>query len=209
MNITWHGNSFFRITTQKDKNSLVEIVTNPFSKETGLKPAKLKADILLLTNKSFLDSSDNITGDFFEISIPGEYEVKDVFVHALANKNQDLIHIIESEDIRICFLGELKEKELTAEELETIGAVDILMIPVGGTSTINSKEASQIVAQVEPKIVIPMSYQIPGLKEKKEKINDFLKTMGVDLKESLAKFSIKKKDISTEQGVKIIVLDYK
>jgi L-ascorbate metabolism protein UlaG (beta-lactamase superfamily) len=209
MNITWHGNSLVRVTTQKDKNNSVEVVIDPFSKETGIKPTKTKADILLVSNQKALDSVDNVSGDFFLISSPGEYEVKDVFVHALRHDQDKLIFIIEAEDIILCYLGEIKNKELNAQELEEIGNVDILVIPTGGQSTINSKEAAQIMAQIEPRIVVPINYKIPGIKEKKESVEEFLKIAGASSKEKVPKLSIKKKDISLEGERQIIVLDCK
>jgi len=208
MNISWHGNSLLRITAQKEKNNAVEIVINPFSKETGIKPVKVKADILLVSNKKSLTATDNVSGDYFLVSSPGEYEVKDVFVQAVKQK-EELIFVIEAENITLCYLGETKEKELSPEELEQIGNVDILVTPVGGGSTINSKEAAGIISQIEPRIVIPINYKIPGLKEKKETVEEFLKVIGAGSKEKMSKFSIKKKDISAEGETEFIVLDCK
>jgi L-ascorbate metabolism protein UlaG (beta-lactamase superfamily) len=209
MNISWHGNSLFRITAQKDKNSSVEIVLNPFSKETGIKPIKTKADILLVSNKKALESAENVSGDYFLISSPGEYEVKNVFVHGFKHSEDEMLFIIEAEDITLCYLGDLKDKDLTPEELEEIGNVDILIIPTGGGSTIDSKEAARIVSQIEPKIVIPMNYKTPDLKEKKETVEDFLKVVGIKAKEKTVKFSIKKKDISSEKEIDFVVLESK
>ena len=77
---------------------------------------------------------------------------------------ENTIYTIETEDLKLCHLGDLGQKELTADQLEKIGEVDILMIPVGGIYTISSKEAPKIMAQIEPKIIIPMHYQVPKLK---------------------------------------------
>ena len=62
--------------------------------------------------------------------------------------------------------GRLGQTKLTNEQLEIIDEVDILMIPVGGIYTIDGEEAAEIVNQIEPKIVIPMHYKIPGLNVK-------------------------------------------
>jgi L-ascorbate metabolism protein UlaG (beta-lactamase superfamily) len=100
----------------------------------------------------------------------------------------------------------LGQKELTEEQVEKIGNIDILMIPVGGVYTISSKEAAKIISQIEPKIVIPMHYQIPKLKIKLEGLDKFLKTMGVKSPEILNKLTIKKKDVP-EEGMEIKVLN--
>ena len=82
---------------------------------------------------------------------------------------------------------------------------DILMIPAGGVYTIAAAEAIKVMAQVEPKITIPMHYQIPELKIKLLGIDKFLKGLGIKKLEPLPKLSIKKKDLSSEEA-KIIVL---
>jgi len=209
MNITWHGNSLFRILVQKDRNGSVDIATNPFSKETGLKPGKMKADILLLSNEKFLPFSKDVSGEPFLVSSPGEYEIKEVFIRGIGPKNGEILYVVEAEGINICFLGEIKEKELKAEEIDMIGDIDILMIPVGGGTTIDSKGAAQIIAQIEPRIVVPMNYKVPGLKEKKESVEAFLKAMGLNSREKTAKLSIKKKDISPEGETEVIILECK
>ena len=111
--------------------------------------------------------------------------------------------------MRICHLGDLKQKELTSWQIEKIGDIDILMIPVGGTYTISSREAPKIISQIDPKIVIPMHYQIPKLnlpaKKRLEGVDKFLKTMGKKSIESQDKLLAKKKDLP-EDGMKIVVL---
>ena len=80
------------------------------------------------------------------------------------------------------------------------------MLPIGGVYTISTEEAIKIMSQIEPKITIPMHYQIPKLKIKLDSLDKFLKTMGIKKIEPLPKLSIKKKDFSGEE-VKIIVLN--
>ena len=101
--------------------------------------------------------------------------------------------------MRLCHLGDLGQKELTPEQLEKIGDIDILMIPVGGNYTIGSEEATKIISQIEPRIVIPMHYDLPKLKVKLEGVEKFLKAMGVKSLEPLPKFSVKKKDLPEEE----------
>ena len=79
------------------------------------------------------------------------------------------------------------------------------MIPMGGTYTISAKEAPKIMAQIEPKITIPMHYAVPKLKIKLDPLDKFLKTFGIKNLESMKKLSIKKKDLPPEEA-KIIIL---
>ncbi len=208
MNITWHGQSFFRISTQKDKN-IVEVAIEPYTKDIGLNPPKVKADILIVSN-SKLDQKTfpNIDGSPFLVSFPGEYEIKDVFIQGFAENSATTFYFIEVEGIRMCHLGKLSQKEMTPDQLELLGNVDILFVPIGGGDIIEAKDAAKIVAQIGPKIVVPMNYKILGLKDKLEGLDEFLKVMGVEAKEGLAKLSIKQKDLPSDEEKKadIVVL---
>ena len=215
MQIIWHGQSCFQIVARREKNNQVSIVIDPFSEEVGLRVPKLEADILLITHGHYDHNNIKaVSGGPFLISGPGEYEVKEVYIRGIHSwhdekqgspKSENTIYTIEAEDLKLCHLGDLGQKELTADQLEKIGEIDILMIPVGGIHTISSREAPGIMAQIEPKIIIPMHYQVPKLKIKLDGLDKFLKTMGIKSIESLNKLSIKKKELSEEE-IKIIVL---
>ncbi|MFH1582422.1 MAG: MBL fold metallo-hydrolase [bacterium] len=216
MNINWHGQSCFSITSSKGKGENINIVIDPFDESTGLRVPKMEADVLLTTH----DHKDHnnvkaVSGSPFLINGPGEYEVKEVFIQGIQSYHDEssgkdrgvnTIYTIETEDIKICHLGDLGQKELTPEQVEEIGEIDILMIPVGGNFTISAKEAGKIMSQLEPSIVIPMHYSISKLKIKLDSIDAFLKAVGVKKPEALAKLSIKKKDLIPEEA-KIIVLN--
>lgn len=211
MNITWKGQSCFQISSSQVKNGSISIVIDPFSKEIGLKVPKLQADILLVTH----DHSDHnnikaVLGDPFIIEGPGEYDIKGVFVHGISashgGKEETSIYILETEGLRLCHLGDLNQKELSPEQLEKIGNIDILMIPIGGTYTIDAKEAIKIMSQIEPKIIIPMHYKIGKLNIKLDGLDKFLKALGIKSLQSLDKLSVKKKDLSGEEA-KIITLN--
>jgi len=215
MKIVWHGHSCFKIIAQKNKDTKVSIVIDPFSKEIGLKLPKLEADILLITH----DHSDHnnvkaVSGNPFFITGPGEYDVKGVFVQGFSafhddasgkDRGQTTIYKIEAEDISICHLGDLGQKELSPDQVEKINGIDILMVPIGGKYTISAKDALKIMSQIEPKIIIPMHYSLPKLKIKIAGIDEFLKTLGLKSIEPLPHLLIKKKDLSDEEA-KVVVL---
>ena len=217
MQIIWHGQSCFQIIASRGKNNQVLIVIDPFSEEIGLKLPKLEADILL-TSHNHPDHNNvrGIGGAPFLISGPGEYEIKEVYIQGIHSWHdeeggqklgENTIYTIEVEDLKLCHLGGFGQRELSASQLEKIGNVDILMIPVGGVSTIDSKVAQKIISQIEPKIIIPMHYELPRLKAKAklEGLDKFLKIMGVKQIEPLNKLLIKKKDLSEEE-MRIVVL---
>jgi len=216
MNITWYGQSCFQISSNQGRNNHVSIIIDPFGGDIGLKlPRKLEADIVLVSHDHFDHNNIKaVSGLPLVIKGPGEYEIKGVFVQGIpgfhdnsqgAERGNVTIYTIEVEGMRICHLGDLGQKELSSDQLDKIGEVDILMIPVGGIYTIDAGEAIKVMAQIEPKITIPMHYQIPKLKIKLGGIDKFLKALGIKSLEPLPKLSIKKKDISSEEA-KIIVL---
>lgn len=215
MQIIWKGQSCFQITSSEGKNNHVNIVIDPFDETIGLRLPKLEADILLVTHQHHDHNNVKaVSGNPFLIQGPGEYEIKEVYIEGLSSFHDDssgkekglnTIYTIEAEDIRICHLGDLGQKELTSEQLEKIGEIDILMIPVGGVYTIGVKEAVRIMSQIEPNIIIPMHYQIPKLKLKLDGVDKFLKTMGIKSISPLPKLSIKKKDILSEEA-KVVIL---
>ncbi|NIT03943.1 MBL fold metallo-hydrolase, partial [Candidatus Saccharibacteria bacterium] len=79
-----------------------------------------------------------------------------------AKRGGNTIYVISLDGMRLAHLGDLGHK-LTEAQLEEVNGADILMIPAGGTYTIDAKEAVEVVGQIEPKIVIPMHYQLPSL----------------------------------------------
>ncbi len=215
MQIVWKGHSCFQITVGQNKNGQVNIVTDPYDETIGLKLPKLEADILLVSHEHHDHNNIKaVSGNPFLISGPGEYEVKEVFIQGIPSfhdqtegkeRGINTIYTIEAEDIRVCHLGDFGQKELTSEQVEKIGSVDILMIPVGGVYTISAKEAIKVMSQLEPGIIIPMHYSFPKLKLKLEGVDKLLKAMGIKSLEAINKLSIKKKDISLEEA-KVVVL---
>jgi len=189
MKISWYGQSLFHISSR------------------------------LLSGNKENHNLGSIKNDFFLIDNPGEYEVKGVFIEGIPTfnfKNEkaensekffdgNTIYTIEVDDIKICHLGNIKQKELKEDQLEKIGMVDILMVPVGGEDTLTAKEAISIIGQIEPGIIIPMQYAVPKLKMKLDKVDDFLKLSKVEDLKPIEKLVIKKSEIDSEQP-KIITL---
>jgi len=210
MQIFWHGQTCFKIVIQNGKNGNVVVLIDPFDKETGLKPPRIEADILLFAGEEKKPAPENV----FSVTGPGEYDVKGIYIRgfpALSRKDNgrpagaSAIYTIEGEDIKICHLGKISSAEIGSKDFEQIGDVDILMLPVGGSDAIDAKEAIKIMSQIEPKITIPMYYKVPGLKAKLDDLEKFLRSLGVKKMEQFDKLSIKKKDLSEDEA-KIFIL---
>jgi hypothetical protein len=215
MNISWRGLSCFSISHKFDSND-VTLVTDPYSKEVGLFQQKLEADIVTLSNQGEELSTDKVVGVSGDVEpiyfdIPGEYETKKVFitgVPTVSGEGKESFHNtifhFDFDDISIVHLGNLKSK-LSVEQIDQIGDVDILLIPVGGHNTLNAVEAAEVVRQIEPRIVIPMHYKIDGVKTDLDDESRFIKEMGGKF-EKLPRLKIFKKDMP-EDMIKVIVLE--
>ena len=204
MQIHYFGLSSFKITTRE-----ATIITDPFDKKTGLTPPRGSADILILSEKNnpFYSATSGISGEIFRVEDPGEYDLKKVTVTGIPLKQDDRwvsAFLIESEDIKILNLSHIKNFNMKDDELESLGEINVLIVPVGGESVLDSTTAAKITEQINPNIVIPSHYAIPGLTEKLSEASNFVKIMGGS-SESIDKLILKKMELSGD-GVKVIIL---
>lgn len=211
MQIQWLGQSCFKIQAKSPLGETT-IITDPYSDDCGLKLPRLSADIVTISHEH-KDHSDlskikgvEETQSPFVIKGPGEYEIKSVFVRGLPSSHDNehgqtlganVIYVIRAEGITLVHLGDLGQKELSPDQLEFIEEADILLVPVGDKYTLNGAEAANLVSQIEPRIVIPMHYKIPGLKIDLDQADKFIKEMG-NHKEEMDKLKITKKDLPQE-----------
>jgi L-ascorbate metabolism protein UlaG (beta-lactamase superfamily) len=205
MQIQYFGLSSFKITTKE-----ATIITDPFHKDSGLTPPRGAADILMLAQKNskLYSSNSGISGEHFDVTDPGDYDVKGVSISGFPLKQEDkyvTVFLIESEDIRILNLTHIKDWNMKESEIEELGEIDILILPVGGNTVISASQASKIVNEIEPKIVIPSHYKMGDLILDLDSVDKFIKEMG-GKKEETDKLTVKKKDLQ-EEGTKVVVLE--
>lgn len=209
MDISYIGHSSFKIRTKS-----ATVITDPFDPaSTGIKFPPQEADIVTISH----DHADHnylekISGYKKVVAGPGEYEIMGISIIGISTFHDDkegsergknTIYVYESEGLRIVHLGDLGHA-LSESQIEALGEVDILMIPVGGVYTIGPKEASDLVSAVEPYFVIPMHFG----GDKLQPLEAFLKEVGQE-GEKMSKFSIKKMDIEENQNTKVVVLENK
>jgi len=216
MEVTYLGHSSFKF-----RGKSVTVVTDPYDPEyVGLKYPKTEADIVTVSH----DHPDHnfisiVGGGPFVISQPGEYEIKGVSIFGFssyhddkqgAERGKNIIYLIEVDGFRICHLGDLGER-LSSELIEEIGTADILCIPVGGKVTLGTNEAVELTAQIEPSIVLPMHFNLPGINQKifgdLNPVDEFLSKMEVEDKTVLDKLSISKDKLPEE--TKVVILERK
>lgn len=210
MDISWHGQACFKI-----KAKSATILIDPFDPtKTGLKsPKDLSADMVLKTH-DHPDHNyfDELVGDPVQISGPGEYEVKGVSIVGVSTfhdktegseRGKNTVYNLQVDGLSIVHLGDLGHL-LTENQIASIGNTDILMIPVGGFYTIDAKEAAEVVAQLEPSVILPMHYSIDGHNPNLTGVEPFLKEMGIENISPLPKLSITKDKLPDEPQVVVL-----
>ncbi|HOM33222.1 MAG TPA: MBL fold metallo-hydrolase [Candidatus Paceibacterota bacterium] len=210
MSIEWFGEGCFKIT---ETGNHFSILTELPSKESGLSIPRHKADVFLSVFSKLSDSLFNEEKkDWFIIKNAGEYELKGNFIYGMVlNIEKELVkslYKIRIENIKIGYLGKIKDKEMTPEVGNFLADIDIMILPIGGDDVLSIEKAVETIKQIEPKIVIPMYYKIPQLKIKRNEVETFLKKAEIKLVEqNLEKFSVKSKDLENwGEETKIITL---
>ena len=166
MDLTWLGHACFRLRGRD-----VTILTDPYEAAgLGYPPLATSANVVTISNDHPHHAGlSSVQGRPQVLRGPGEYEIggalvwgvrtsrpKDGAVPGAAAKNTAFI--VQLEELTICHLGDLAQAPLTPEELAHIKDADVLLVPVGGNCTINATQAAEVVAQVEPKVIVPMHY---------------------------------------------------
>lgn len=204
MHISWLGHAAFKITT-KDTT----IAIDPFD-GIGLRMSSFNANLLLMTNASKEHSNQKaIRGKPFVVTGPGEYEVHGVFVYGVAEDNRQkdpmTLYMLEVDGVKVAHLGAIKQTNLKENQLDIISDVDVLLIPVGNPDSLTPEQAAKLIAQIEPRIVVPMSYKVTGLKKKSGTLDAFLNEMGVTKPQKIDKLKITQKDLPQEETQFIIL----
>jgi L-ascorbate metabolism protein UlaG (beta-lactamase superfamily) len=176
------------------------------------KPLRAKADIVTISQlgNPVHGHIDAIQGEPFVIDHPGEFELKGIYVQGVAvpmkdPKKSTTIFWLDVEGMRVVHLGNL-ETMLSADVLEKMDGVDILMLPVGG-SGLELKQAVKLVNDIEPRVVIPMHYAQEGVNigTKLGSVSAFLKEMGASNVKPIDRMLFKKKDLPDAEDTQVIV----
>ena len=212
MDITWYGHSCFRLA----ERGMATVVCDPFDSETvGYEPLKLKADIVTSSHDApghnYLSA---VKGYSHAITGPGEFEIGSVFITGVqmdglgkkaAEKPRNTLYVFDYMGITVAHLGDLRSVP-PQTEIEALGTVHVVLVPVGGGSGLNAAKAAEIVSLLEPNIVIPMHYYTPAAKVQLDRLDKFLKEMGLHEAESVPSLKVTKNSLPDE--TKVIVLDY-
>ncbi len=212
MVISWYGQACFKLQSGQKT-----IIIDPFDKKIGLTPPSVNAEVVLVTHSHYDHNNTGIIrGNPSIVDGPGEYEYHDIHIKGIDsyhdnNKGKErgtnTIYLIQYEGLRVAHMGDLGQQDLTEEQIERLGILDVLFIPVGGFYTINGKEASDIVKTLQPRIAVPMHYKIPNLTiDELEPINSFVDSMNAQGVEAQDKLTIKSvKSNPEEQRTEVFI----
>lgn len=206
MDIQFHGANCITLGVKQARVVIDDNLT-----ELGGKSVTKPGDIVLQTGESKV----NTTGAKIVIDQPGEYEVSGIHIYGIEarahmdeeGKKSATMYKVLAEDLRILVVGHIYPN-LTDAQLERIGMVDIMIIPVGGNGyTLDGVGALKLVKEVEPKLVIPTHYEDKGINYPmpQQPLESALKGLAMEAKETVAKLKIKPADIA--EGTHLVVLE--
>lgn len=208
MELQYFGANCIRITTKKANIIIDDVVgDNPKS------PAK-SGDIVLSTDGSNGKVDQDVK---LVINQPGEYEVADTSILGIparayggeAKSLNNTIFKIENEDVKLAVIGNI-HPGLTDSQLELLGEVDVVVIPVGNNeTTLSASNALTIIKNIEPYVVIPTYFADQKTKYEKpvSTLGDALKDLGMEVNETVPKIKLKSANFVEGDTIKLIVLE--
>lgn len=190
------------------------LIVDPKLSIVGLKDLKKPDSIEVATEERFAVNSDESR---VVITTPGDYGVADFDIHGIAAQRHldasdsellSTMYRIETGDIRVGVIGNIYES-LNDEQIEELGVLDVLIVPIGGNGyTLDAVGAVKLIGKIGPKIIIPVHYADPGLKYEvpQNELEEFIKELGAP-SETVAKLKLKAASITSEDQLKIVVIE--
>lgn len=201
--------SYFGVGCVKISGKQVDIVCDPYDEKSGLGKIKTSSDVVLVSG--YEPGVNGVSGML--IDGPGEYEVKGAMITGIPARlhideagDRGTIYSIIVDGLNVAFLGNITP-ELSDKQVEGLGQVDVLVVPVGGHGlTLDSVAAAAMVSRLEPKYVVPThyddgktTYPMP-----QELLAKFLSEVGATNVEPITKLKLSSKEMPTETTVVIL-----
>lgn len=205
MELTFYGANCLRLAARK-----AQIVVDDNLASLGLKTVTKPTDISLRTNKVFPQHPEAV----FSAEMPGEYEISGVVIRGIAARGHmdeegtknAVIYTVQADDTKVAILGHIYP-QLSEDQLEAIGLVDVAVVPVGGNGyTLDGAGALNVIKQIEPKVVIPTHYADRAIRYEvpQAELSEAVKNLGMEISETVDKYKIKPADLS--DTTRLIVL---
>jgi L-ascorbate metabolism protein UlaG (beta-lactamase superfamily) len=219
MEITWYGHSCFRLT----ERSYATVVTDPYdSRSIGYDSLRLRSDIVTVSHDApGHNNTEAVKGTSHVIDGAGEFEIGGVFITGVQTdgsgsgkkrskkeneaSGRNTIYVFDYDGITVAHLGDLREVP-TQSEIESLGTINVALVPVGGGGGLNAAKAAEVISLIEPNLVIPMHYSTPAAKLSLDSLNKFIKEMGLSKTETQPSLKVTRSGLPNETHV--VVLDY-
>jgi L-ascorbate metabolism protein UlaG (beta-lactamase superfamily) len=211
VDLSWLGHACFRLRGRD-----ATILTDPYEGDGwGYPPLAVSANIVTISNDHPHHAGVSaVEGRPHVLRGPGEYEIGGVLIWGVRtartpdNPTKNTAFIIKLEELTICHLGDLASAPLTSDELANIKDADVLLVPVGGNCTINAQQAAGVVAQVEPKLIVPMHYATEETRGHLalDDVNRFCKELGATEAAPRSRLTITPTSLPSEPTVMLMEL---
>jgi L-ascorbate metabolism protein UlaG (beta-lactamase superfamily) len=209
MEISWYGQTCFRLS----ERGMAAVVTDPYPPDVGLTPPRPRANVVTISHDDpQCRYTSGVRGPFKLLDGPGEYEIGDVFITGIATfadgkrgalHGLNTVFTFDFGGLTVCHLGRLGHVP-TQSQVEHLGTVNILLVPVGGGGSLSPARASEVISLFEPSLVVPMYYKVPGLKAKLGTLSRFLKEMGLEKVDQEEVLKISRASLSEETQVVVL-----
>ncbi|MFH1652270.1 MAG: MBL fold metallo-hydrolase [Chloroflexota bacterium] len=210
MEITWLGHACFRL-----KGSQAVVITDPYSPDLGYDLGKANARIVTVSHPHpGHNYVAGVSGDPKVVHGPGEYEIGGILLTGIptfhdseggGKRGKNTAYLMEIDGISVLHLGDLGHA-LTDAQTEAVGPLDVLLVPVGGVSTIDAAIATEVIRTLEPTLVIPMHYKTPAISRDLAPVETFLKEMGLTPPEPQPKISVTRSNLPLT--MQVVILSY-
>jgi L-ascorbate metabolism protein UlaG (beta-lactamase superfamily) len=210
--IKWFGHACFKLTSQRG----VSVITDPFDQSVGYDLPGQSADVITVSHDHYDHNYvEGVRGVPLLINKVGEFHIKDVAIRGIktwhdemggAKRGENIVFNIRMDDINICHLGDLGHM-LSQEQVADIGAVDVLLVPVGGIFTVDKVGAMGVIQAIKPRMVIPMHYRTDVLTFKIDTIDPFLEIVGDYERHDTNEIELNNKTLPSDG--RVVVLNYK
>lgn len=209
MEIYWLGHGCFRLRGRD-----ATVVTDPCPPSTGYKIGKLAAEIVTESRKNHPHCSfeQAFTNEPKVINGPGEYEIAGVLITgirtdheppAMASPGRNVAYVMDIDDVRICHLGRMNRRP-AGDDVETLSAADVLLVPVGGSDVLDAAGAAETVSLLEPKIVVPMLYKTEVEAGNFDAVDRFLKELGSEAKPAESRLNVTRGNLPADTTVMLL-----
>ena len=214
MKIKYLGHSCFLL----EESTGTTVVCDPYSSEIGYEMPPVSADAVTVSHHHYdHDAVENVSGNPVVLDKEQGYELDGVVINAIKSyhdnslgekRGENVIFKFRMDGLDVCHLGDLGE-DCTAELIEAILPVNVLLIPVGGNYTIDGAMAKEYVERIMPDVVIPMHYRTKGCDLDIDKVDDFLSELddsNVEIEIADGEIELSREDIDGEI-TKVIVIN--